>query len=156
VWTVDKDQPVVRIATMETLVAASEADRRFALVLFEVFALAAVALAAAGIYGVLSGRVAERTREIGVRAALGATRGTILRMVLRQGLGLTAVGIAIGLAAALMATQAIAAMLFGVSRFDLVTYGSVIAMLAATSIVACGVPALRAVHIDLASTLRAE
>src|SRR5205807_8160247 len=146
VWSVDKDQPVVRIATMETLLAASEAERRFALSIFEAFALASLMLAAAGIYGVLSGSVAERTREIGVRAALGASRATILRMVFRQGLGLTAVGLAIGLAAAVMTTKAIVPMLFGISRIDPVTYSGVIAALTAVSIVACGVPALRAVH----------
>lgn len=80
---------------MEDLLAASAAERRFALILFEAFALAALVLAAAGIYGVLAGSVAERTREIGVRVALGATRGNILGLVLRQGMMLTLFGIAI-------------------------------------------------------------
>ena len=156
VWSIDKDQAVVRVATMEDLLAASAAERRFALILFEAFALAALVLAAAGIYGVLAGSVAERTREIGVRAALGATRGNILGLVLRQGMMLTLFGIAIGLAAAAAATKGIVSMLFGVSRIDPVTYVSVVALLGAVSIVACAVPAWRAVRVDPATTLRAD
>ena len=156
VWSVDKDEPIVRVATMDDLLAASAAERQFALILFEAFALAALVLAAAGIYGVLSGSVAERTREIGVRSALGASRGGILALVLGQGLRLTALGVAIGLAAAAGASQAIAAMLFGVSRLDPVTYLSVVALLVAVSAIACGVPAWRASRLDPAKTLRAE
>jgi putative ABC transport system permease protein len=156
VWSVDKDQPVVRVATMEELLAASAAERRFALILFEAFGLAALVLAAAGIYGVLSGSVAERTREIGVRSALGASRESILALVLRQGLSLTGLGVAIGLAGAAAASQAIRAMLFGVSRLDPVTYLGVIALLAGVSLIACLVPAWRAVRVDPASTLRTE
>jgi ABC-type antimicrobial peptide transport system permease subunit len=113
-------------------------------------------LAAAGIYGVLAGSVAERTREIGVRSALGASRSSIIAMVLRQGLRLTGLGVAIGLAGAFAATQAIAAMLFGVSAMDPVTYAGVIALLGAVSLIACGVPAWRASRLDPASTLRAD
>jgi putative ABC transport system permease protein len=156
IWSVDKDQPVVRVATMDSLLAASAAERRFALILFEAFALAALVLAAAGIYGVLSGSVAERTREIGVRLALGAPRGSILGLVVRQGMILTGLGVAIGLSGAVSASQAIAAMLFGVSRLDPVTYVGVIALLAGVSAIACGVPAWRAVRVDPAITLRAE
>jgi putative ABC transport system permease protein len=156
IWSVDKDQPVVRVATMDQLLAASAAERRFALILFEAFALAALVLAAAGIYGVLAGNVAERTREIGVRAALGASRGDILALVVRQGMRLTGLGVAIGLAGAAVASHWIAAMLFGVSPLDLVTYVGVIALLAIVSMLACGVPAWRAARVDPASTLRAE
>ncbi|MGI8496832.1 MAG: ADOP family duplicated permease [Gemmatimonadaceae bacterium] len=156
IWSVDKDQPVVRVATMDELLAASAAERRFALVVFEAFALAALVLATAGIYGVLSGSVAERTREIGVRAALGATRGTIVGLVLRQGLTLAALGVGLGLAGAVAASRAIVAMLFGVSRLDPVTYLGVIALLAGVSVVACVVPAWRAARVDPAITLRAE
>lgn len=156
VWSVDKDEPIVRVATMDDLLAASAAERQFALILFEAFALAALVLAAAGIYGVLSGSVAERTREIGVRSALGASRGGIIALVLGQGLRLTALGVAIGLAAAAGASRAIAAMLFGVSHLDPVTYLSGITLLVAVSAIACGVPAWRASRLDPAKTLRAE
>ena len=156
IWSVDKDQPVVRVATMEDLLAASAAQRRFALVLFEAFALAALVLAAAGIYGVLSGSVAERTREIGIRLALGASRESILALVVRQGLMLSGLGVAIGLAGAAAASQAIATMLFGVSRLDPVTYLGVIALLAGVSVIACGVPAWRAMRVDPIVALRYE
>jgi putative ABC transport system permease protein len=156
VWSVDKDQPVVRVATMDALLAASAAERRFALILFEAFAFAALVLAAAGIYGVLSGSVAERTREIGVRAALGASRGSILALVVRQGMTLTALGVATGLVGAVVATQGITALLFGVSRLDPVTYLGVIALLLGVSAIACWVPAWRAARLDPASSLRAE
>jgi putative ABC transport system permease protein len=156
IWSVDKDQPIVRVATMDDLLAASAAERRFVLIVFEAFALAALVLAAAGIYGVLSGNVAERTREIGVRAALGASRASILALVVRQGMLLTGLGVAIGLAGAAAASQFIASMLFGVSRLDPVTYLAVIALLAGVSVVACGVPARRASRVDPIVALRYE
>ena len=138
------------------LVAASEAERRFALTLFEAFGLAALVLAAIGIYGVLSGSVTERTREIGVRAALGASRRTIVSLVLRQALALTAIGIAIGVAGGLVASRALATLLFGVSRADPATYAVVVSLLAAVSTIACWVPAWRAARIDPAVVLKAE
>jgi putative ABC transport system permease protein len=156
IWSVDKDQPVVRISTMESLLAASAAERRFALILFETFALVALVLVAAGIYGVISGSVAERTREIGVRLALGASRESILALVVRQGMMLTGLGVAIGLTGAAAASQAIAAMLFGVSRLDPVTYLGVTVLLAAVSVIACGVPAWRAMQVDPIVALRYE
>ena len=156
IWSLDKDQPVVRVATMENMLAASAAQRRFALILFETFALVALLLAGAGIYGVLSGSVAERTREIGVRLALGAQRESILTLVIRQGMMLTGIGILIGLAGAAAANQAIAAMLFGISPLDPVTYLGVIVLLAAVSVIACGVPALRAMRLDPIVALRYE
>jgi putative ABC transport system permease protein len=156
VWSVDRDQAIVRTVTMAELLAASAAERHFALILFEGFALTALVLAAAGIYGVLAGRVAERTREIGVRSALGASRSAIVGLVIRQGLTLTALGIAVGAAGAVAATQVIAAMLFGVSRLDPGTYLVVTAMLMGVALTACGVPAWRAARVDPVMTLRAE
>jgi putative ABC transport system permease protein len=156
IWSVDKDQPIVRVATMNELLARSEAERHFVLILFEAFGLVALLLAATGIYGVLSGGVTERTREIGVRVALGATRNDILALVIRQGIALTGIGIVIGLCGALAASQALVTLLFGVSRLDLVTYLGVIALLAGVSAVACSVPAWRAAQVDPSITLRAE
>jgi putative ABC transport system permease protein len=156
VWSVDKDQPIVRVATMDDLLAASAAQRRFALILFEAFALTALLLAAAGIYGMLSESVAERTREIGIRSALGASPERILALVIRQGMMLTGLGIAIGLAGAAAASQLIDAMLFGISRLDPVTYLGVSVLLLAVSVIACWVPAWRAASVDPAITLRSE
>jgi putative ABC transport system permease protein len=156
IWSVDKDQPIVRVATMDELVAASAAERRFALILVEAFALAALVLAAAGIYGVLSGRVAERTREIGVRSALGASRQSILALVVGQGMTLTGAGAVIGLLGAALTSEVMVAMLFGVSHLDPITYLGAMGLLAMVALIACGVPAWRAAQVDPASTLRAE
>ena len=124
--------------------------------MFEAFALAALALAAAGIYGVLAGSVAERTREIGVRSALGASRSMIVGLVVRQGLTLTACGVLIGLLAAAAASQVLVSLLFGVSPLDPATYLGVIAVLGGVALLACGVPAWRAARVDPATTLRTE
>ncbi|HLK18941.1 MAG TPA: ABC transporter permease [Bryobacteraceae bacterium] len=156
IWAVDKDQPITHVATMNALVDASEAQRHFALIVFETFAFVAVALAAAGIYGVLSGSVAERTREIGVRAALGASRSNILGLVMRQAMTLTAFGVVIGLAGAVAASRALITLLFGISRLDPVTYGAVMAMLGCVSMIAAWIPAWRASRVDPVRALRAE
>lgn len=156
IWSVDKDQPIVRVATMDEMVKQSEAERRFVMIIFEAFALVALALAATGIYGVLAGSVSERTREIGVRAALGASRSQILGMILRQGMVLTALGMALGIAGAALASRALVTLLFGISRIDVLTYAGVIVMLATVSVIACSVPAWRAARVDPAITLRAE
>jgi putative ABC transport system permease protein len=155
-WSMDKDQPIVRVASMDDLVAASAAQRRFVLILFEAFAMVALLLAATGIYGVLSGSVTERTREIGVRAALGASRRAILIMVVRQAMELTSLGIVLGLAGAAVAVQTISSMLFGVSALDPLTYFGVVALLTAVATVACSVPAWRAAHVDPMVALRYE
>jgi putative ABC transport system permease protein len=156
VWSVDKDQAIVRVATMETLVAQSAAQRRFALIVFEAFALAALILAAAGIYGVLAGSVAERVREIGVRQALGASRTEILALVLRQGAALTGVGVAVGVVGAAAASRVIRALLFSVSHLDPITYLGVTVVMAVVATLACALPAWRATRIDPVRTLQAE
>jgi putative ABC transport system permease protein len=156
IHSIDRNQPIVRVATMSDLVDRSVADRRFALILFEAFGMVALVLAAVGIYGVLSSSVTEKVREIGIRAALGASPESILTLVLGQGMRLTALGIAIGLAASLAATRAIVSMLFGVSRLDATTYLAVVVTLGAVAMVACGVPAWRAARLDPNRALRAE
>ncbi len=156
VWSVDKDQPIVRVATMDSIVAASAAQRRFALTLFEAFALAALLLAAIGVFGVLSGRVTERVREIGVRSALGASRGDIFALVIREGMTLTGLGAALGLGGAVFATRLLVTLLFGVPRLDPNTYFGVTALLGGVSAVACWIPAWRAMRVDAAMVLRAE
>jgi putative ABC transport system permease protein len=148
--------PVTRITTMADLVAASEARRTFALVVFAAFGLAALLLAGVGVYGVIEERVTERTREIGLRAALGATPKRIAALVVGQGLTLTVIGVAVGIGVAASSTRAIASLLFGIEPFDLVAYGGVVAVLLVITLVACYAPAFRAARIDPAITLRAE
>jgi predicted permease len=156
VWSVDRNQPIVRVMTVQHLVEISEAERRFVLILFAAFGCVALVLAAVGIYGVLAGSVNERMREIGVRAALGASRRNIVGLVVRDGLFLTAMGIVIGLCGAAVASRGIRSLLFAISGLDPVTYGGVAAVLAGVAVVACAMPAWRASRIDPSITLRAE
>ena len=156
VWSVDRSQPVVRVATMAERVAASAADRRFALRLFQAFGAAALVLAAVGIYGVLSAGVSERTREIGVRAAFGASRRDLLAMVVREGATLAALGVAAGLAGAAAAARTLSSLLFGVTPLDPLTYVGVVALLLGVSGVAAAVPAWRAARVDPMTALRAD
>jgi putative ABC transport system permease protein len=156
IWSVDKNQPIVRVATMNSLLDNSEAERHFVLTLFEAFGLAALVLAATGIYGVLSGSVSERIREIGLRSALGATRTDILALIVRQGMSMAGLGVAIGLSGAVIASRSLTTLLFGVSRLDPFTYVGVVALLVAVSMNACAVPAWRAAKVDPMVALRYE
>jgi putative ABC transport system permease protein len=156
IWSVDRDQPIVRIVTMDQLLAVSEAQRHFVLTLFEAFGLVALALAAVGIYSVLSGSVTERTREIGVRAALGASRASILALILGQGMRLTSLGIVIGLCGAAAASQTLITLVFGNSELDPITYLGVIGLFGIVAGMACWAPAWRAARVDPSVTLRAE
>ena len=154
VWSIDKDQPIARLTTMDDIVRASEAGRRFAMQLFEAFAGVALFLAAIGLYGVLFASVTERTREISVRAALGASRATIVINIMRDGMTVTAAGVVIGFATAVAISDGIVALLFGVTPVDAITYIVVIGMLFIVAVVACAIPAWRAVSIDPVQTLR--
>ena len=156
IWSVDPHQPIVRVFTMTGLVDRSEAERHFALTIFQVFALVALTLAGIGLYSVLAANVSERRREIGLRSALGAPRERILTMVLGHGLRLTGLGVAIGLGGAVLASRAIEALLFGTSKLDPLTYAAVVATMTAVSVVACWVPAWRASRVDPLIALRAE
>lgn len=156
IWSVDKEQPILRIATMNSLLTRSESERHFVLILLEAFGLVALLLAATGIYSVLAGSVTERTREIALRAALGATRADILSLVIAQGMILTALGIVIGISGAAVTSHALITLLFGVSRLDSVAYFAVIALLGGVSAIACSVPAWHAAQVDPSITLRAE
>ena len=155
IWSVDRNQPISRVATMDALVARSEAQRRFVLTVFEAFGLAALALAAIGVFGMMSGSVTERMRELGVRAALGASRGRLLVLVLRQGLALAAAGIAAGLVGAVVLSGALRTLLFGISNTDTATYVGAGALVLVVALVASAFPAWRAARVDPSVTLRA-
>lgn len=156
VWSVDRNQPVVRLTTMEALLGNAASGRRFALAVFGVFGGVALLLAITGLYGALARSVTERTREIGVRAALGASRREILAMIVRQGLTLTAVGLVGGIGGAAIVTRLLETLLFATKTTDPVTYVGASALFVAVATVASTIPALRAVGIDPAITLRAE
>ena len=156
IWSVDRNQPITQVTTMDSLIAASESDRHFVLILFEAFALVGLLLAATGIYGVLACSVTERTREIGVRSALGASRRNILLLVMRQGMTFSIIGLLLGLTTAVAASSAITALLFGITRLDPLTYAGVAALLLLVSATACLIPARRAVSVNPVVALRAE
>ena len=145
---------ISREATLSGLVAESTADRQFALALFAAFAGVALLLAMAGLYGVLAATVVERTREIGVRTALGAPRGRILGLVLRQGMVLTGLGLAIGLFATWGSTRIISTLLYGIGASDPVVLTAVTASLGVAALLACALPAWRASRVDPVIALR--
>ncbi|HJR64237.1 MAG TPA: ABC transporter permease [Gemmatimonadaceae bacterium] len=150
----DPNLPVGTITTMEQVRAESVASSRFVMLLLSIFSGVALAIAAVGIYGVMAYAVAQRTKEIGVRLALGATPGGVMRMVIGQGLVLAAAGVAVGLIAALWLTRLIAGLLFDVSPTDPATIAGVSLMLMAVAFVACYMPARRATRIDPVSAMR--
>ena len=154
VASLDPTQPITNIRSMDAVVSSSTTQRQLALTLFAAFAILAVLLSAAGIYGVLAGSVAERTREIGVRSALGATPRDLLRMVLRRGLRLAGMGVVLGLAGAFAVTRYLHALLFGIAPTDAAVFASAAALLLGVALVACLVPARRAVRVDPMVALR--
>lgn len=153
---VDRDLPMASVTTMDDLVAASMGQRRLSTILLGVFAGLALLLASLGIYGVMSYTVAQRTREMGVRVALGATRENVLGMVLRQGLSLAVLGVVIGLVGTFAVTRVIAGQLYDVTPTDPVTLISVTALLLIVAAGAVMVPALRATRVDPVIALREE
>jgi putative ABC transport system permease protein len=152
----DKDQAVYDITSMEALLSDSMSLRSFSMLMLGIFAAVALTLAGTGIYGVISYSVTQRTREIGIRSALGADRSDILKMVVSQGMILALTGIAIGLLAARGATSALANLLYGVSAIDLLTFTLVPVLLSAVALLACLIPARRAMKVDPQIALRYE
>jgi len=156
VWAINPNLPLATIRTVDEIVAKSMARTSFTLVMLAIAGTMALLLGAAGIYGVMSYAVSQRTREIGIRMALGAERRAVTRMFVRHGLALTAIGVACGLAAALALTRLMTSLLFEVSAIDPLTYAAVCAALAASALVASYLPALRATLVNPVTALRAE
>ncbi len=156
IWAVNKDQTVANIDSMEHIVAGAVARQRFSMVLLGVFASLALVLAAVGIYGVMSYSVAQRTREIGIRMALGAQRRDVLRMTVGQGLKLVGIGVGLGLLAAVILTRVMSSLLFGISATDPLTFLSISCVLIGVAMLASLIPALRATRIDPMLALRYE
>ncbi len=153
---VDAEVPLLNLQTMEDSVSASLSPQRFTMLLLVAFAGTALLLAAAGIYGVMAYMVTRRTREIGVRMALGAAAGDVLRLVIGQGMWTTAIGVAIGIGGAIALTRTMQSLLFGVSTTDPMTLAGVVLLLAAVSVFACWIPARRATKVDPLVALRYE
>jgi putative ABC transport system permease protein len=152
----DPDQPIGQIATMDEAVASSLATRRLTMVLLGAFAVLALVLASVGLYGVMALTVTQRTRELGIRMALGAERTNIFKLVLGQGMSLMAIGIAIGLVGAIAAGRALMSLLYDVGAFDAGAVLIAVFSLLAVALVACCVPARRATRVDPIVALRTE
>ena len=152
----DKDLPVTDVETLPDIMETSLAQPRFRTFLLGVFATMALALAAIGIFGVISYSVSRRTNEIGIRMALGAHRADVLKQVLTEGALLAATGLVLGVAGSLVATRLIATLLFGVKPTDLLTFAGVAAILAGVTLAACYIPARRAMRVDPMVALRYE
>ena len=156
VWSVNPNLPLAGLRTLDAVVSKSMARTSFTLVMLAIAGAMALLLGIAGIYGVISYSVSQRTREVGIRMALGAQRGEVTRMFVRYGLGLAAIGIACGLAAALTLTRLMGSLLFEVSPIDPFTYVAVCASLVSAAVLASYIPALRATLVNPVTALRAE
>ena len=153
---IDPNLPVERVSTMDMLIGDSLQGTRFNTVLLGLFAGVALALSAVGIYGVVAWNVTQRTREIGIRLALGANRSNVLRLVIGQSMGVVLLGIALGVAGSLAVARTLQSLLFGMSAFDPGTFAAVALLLAGVALLACVLPARRATKVDPMVALRAE
>lgn len=156
VWSIDKNLPLSHVQTYEQIIAGSVWQERFNLLLVGLFAALALVLAAVGIYGVMAYSVTERTHEIGIRMALGAKQGDVLRLVVREGMGLAAIGAAIGLAGAFLLTRFLSGLLYQVKANDPVVFAAVPPLFAAIALLASYIPARRATRVDPMIALRWE
>ena len=156
VWNLDRNVALGNVRSMQEALAHSVVKQKFAMVLLGIFAGLALVLASIGLYGVMSYSVSQRTREIGIRMAVGAQRGDVLRLVVRQGMLLTVAGVALGVAASFGLTRLMSTMLYGISATDLTTFVSVSVLLLGVALLACWLPARRASGVDPMVALRAE
>jgi putative ABC transport system permease protein len=156
IWKVDAQLPITRVQTMNEVSAASFDARRFNMLLLTLFAGLALVLAAVGVYGVMSYAVTQRTHEIGIRMALGAQVGNVMRLVMKSGLAIAIMGVAIGLAGAVALTRLMRTLLFGVEPTDTATFAGVSICLLLIALAACYIPARRATRVDPLRALRYE
>jgi putative ABC transport system permease protein len=156
VWSIDPDQPITGVSTLDEVLSIASAQRRFNMTLLLSFAGLALALALIGVYGVVAYAVAQRTREIGIRVALGATRADVVALVVKSGVIWSIVGIAAGLAGAFAASRLIAGLLFGVTAGDPATFVTIAAVMVGVALSASYLPARRAASVDPVSALRTE
>jgi putative ABC transport system permease protein len=156
VWSFDRNLPVSQVLTMDQAIADATAQPRFEMMLLGLFGVVALILAAVGIYGVMNYSVSRRTREIGIRMSLGASRGDVLRMVFRQAIMQALIGTAVGIAGAVLLSKLMAKMLFGVQPTDPATFAAVTIILGLAALIASGVPARKASRIEPMTALRSE